>query len=76
MAITFKKRRNKMKTKTLEKKKLVLKKKTISHLNHLEMDAVNGGGDNKTITCAPCGSELVTCAPCDTMWNSCIPCIF
>lgn len=56
------------------KKSLVLNKKTISHLNGLEMDALQGG--KKTITCVNCGSEIVTCIPCDTMWNSCIPCIY
>ena len=65
-----------MKAKRFEKKKLVLNKKTVSRLNDLELDALKGGGNNKTITCENCGSEIVTCVPCDTMWNSCIPCIY
>lgn len=64
-----------MKAKGFKKKKLVLTKETISHLNNPEMDSIQGG-DNKTVTCVACGSQLVTCEPCDTMWNSCIPCIF
>jgi hypothetical protein len=54
-----------MKAKNFEKK-LVLNKKTISHLDNLELDSVRGGWTRNTCyyTCEPCDTEFETCFTC------------
>jgi hypothetical protein len=51
-----------MKAKNFEKK-LVLNKKTISHLESSELDGVRGGWTRNTCyyTCLPCDTALQTC---------------